>query len=73
MAGRRSSTAAIYGDANIPTFSVRQAQRGLYRANTGQRIHADVNGAYNIGRTAFPDSFGQGIEAVVVRPTRLAV
>jgi len=54
-------------------FSGRRAQRGLYRASTGQRIHADVNGAYNLGRKAFPDSFGQGIEAVVARPTRLAV
>jgi putative transposase len=56
-----------------PRFSGRRAQRGLYRASTGQRIHADVIGSYNIGRKAFPDSFGQGIEAVVVRPTRLAV
>jgi putative transposase len=59
--------------AEKPRFSGRRAQRGLYRASTGQRIHADVNGSYNIGRKAFPDSFGQGIEAVVVRPTRLAV
>lgn len=56
-----------------PRFSGRRAQRGLYRAGTGRRIHADVNGSYNIGRKAFPDSFGQGIEAVVVRPARLAV
>jgi putative transposase len=56
-----------------PRFSGRRVQRGLYRASTGRRIHADINGSYNIGRKAFPDSFGQGIEAAVVRPTRLAV
>jgi putative transposase len=56
-----------------PRFSGRRVQRGLYRASTGRRIHADVNGSYNLGRKAFPNSFGQGIEAVVVRPTRLAV
>ncbi len=56
-----------------PRFSGRRVERGLYRASTGRRLHADVNGSYNIGRKAFPDSFGQGIEAVVVRPARLAV
>jgi len=55
-----------------PRFSGRRVQRGLYRASTGRRIHADINGSYNIGRKAFPNSFGQGIEAVVVRPVRLA-
>jgi putative transposase len=63
----------VYGDAEIPAFSGRREQRGLYRASTGRRIHADVNGSYNIGRKAFPNSFGQGREAFVVRPTRLAV
>jgi putative transposase len=61
------------GAAAILAFSGRRVQRGLYRAANGRRIHADVNGAYNLGRKAFPDSFGQGIEAVVVRPARLAV
>ena len=74
----------VFGDANgpLPVFSGRRVKRGLYRASTGRRIQADVNGSYNIGRTAFPDAvpeafpnsrFGQGIEAVVVRPTWLAV
>jgi putative transposase len=67
----------VYGagdaTARLPTFSGQRVQRGLYRASGGRRIHADVNGAYNLGRKAFPDSFGQGIEAVVVRPARLAV
>jgi putative transposase len=45
---------------------------GWNHAANGRRIHADVNGAYNIIRKAVPNSFGQGIEAVVVRPLRLA-
>src|SRR5258708_1582649 len=62
------------GAADIPRFRGRRAQRGLYRASTGRRIHADVNGSYNIGRKAFPDSFGQGIEAsLAVRPVGLSI
>jgi transposase len=63
----------VYGDAGVSRFSGRRAQRGLYRTSIGRRIHADVNGSYTIGRKAFPNSFGQGIEAVVVRPIRLTV
>jgi putative transposase len=54
-----------------PAFSGKREKRGLYRAKNGRRIQADINGSYNIGRKAFPDSFGQGIEAVAVRPVRL--
>jgi putative transposase len=61
----------VYGMADNPTFSGKRVKRGLYRAANGRRINADVNGAYNILRKAVPDSFGQGIEAVVVRPMRL--
>jgi putative transposase len=56
-----------------PAFSGKREKRGLYRAKNGRRIQADVNGSYNIGRKALPDSFGQGIEAVAVRPVRLDV
>lgn len=57
-----------------PTFSGKREKRGLYRAKNGRRIQADVNGAYNIGRKAFPDSFGQGIEAALaVRPVGLSI
>jgi putative transposase len=56
------------------TFSGKREQRGLYRAKNGRRIQADVNGSYNIGRKAIPDSFGQGIEAAIaVRPVRLPI
>ncbi len=57
-----------------PVFSGKRVERGLYRAKNGRRIQADVNGAYNIGRKAFPDSFGQGIEAALaVRPVGLSI
>ncbi len=56
-----------------PCFSGKREKRGLYRASDGRRIHADINGSYNILRKAFPNSFGQGIEAAAVRPRRLAI
>ncbi len=60
-----------------PRFSGKRETRGLYRASDGRRIHADVNGSYNTLRkefpNAFPNSFGQGIEAPAVVPRRLAV
>jgi putative transposase len=61
------------GRKEKPRFSGRREKRGLYRASDGRRIHADVNGSYNVLRKAFPDSFGQGIEAPAVVPRRLAV
>lgn len=57
----------------LPTFSGKRVERGLYRAKNGRRIQADVNGAYNIGRKALPDSFRQGIEGVAVRPVGLPI
>jgi putative transposase len=57
-----------------PRFSGKRVERGLYRAKNGRRIQADVNGSYNIGRKAFPNSFGQGIEAAIaVRPVGLLI
>ncbi len=56
-----------------PRFSGKREHRGLYRASNGRRIHADINGSYNILRKAFPDSFGQGTEAPAVVPRQLAV
>ena len=56
-----------------PHFSGKREKRGLYRAADGRRIHADVNGSYNVLRKAFPNSFGQGTEAPAVVPRRLAV
>jgi putative transposase len=62
-----------------PTFSGKREKRGLYRAKDGRRIHADVNGSYNILRKEFPNAFpdsllgGQGIVGAAVHPRRLAV
>jgi putative transposase len=57
-----------------PRFSGKREYRGLYyRAKSGRRIHADVNGSYNILRKASPNSFGQGVEALAVAPRRLVV
>jgi putative transposase len=52
-------------------FSGKRVKRGLYRARNGRRIHADVNGSYNILRKAFPQSFEQGIEGLAVGPVGL--
>ena len=49
-------------------YAGKRVKRGLFRASTGRRINADVNGSLNIIRKAIPDSFGQGIEGVAVRP-----
>ena len=61
------------GRKEKPQFRGKREKRGLYRAADGRRIHADVNGSYNVLRKAFPNSFGQGIEAPAVVPRRLAV
>lgn len=50
-------------------FSGRRAKRGMYRSKNGVKINADVNGAYNIGRKAFPNAFvADGIEGVGLHP-----
>jgi len=54
-----------------PKFSGKRVKRGLYRAKNGRRIHADVNGSYNILRKAVPKSFEQGIEGLAVGPVGL--
>ena len=33
--------------------------RGLFRSSNGFIVHSDVNGAFNIGRKAFPDIFNR--------------
>lgn len=40
-----------------PKFSGKRVQRAWYRAADGTLIHADVNGAYNIGRKVIPTAF----------------
>ena len=40
-----------------PKFSGKRVKTKLYVASDGTKIHADVNGAYNIGRKVIPNSF----------------
>jgi putative transposase len=58
-----------------PIFSGKRLTRGMYRAGSGLRFNADVNGSYNILRKASPDAFqGKGVEdGVVVHPMRLVL
>jgi putative transposase len=76
-----SKASFLDGDA-IPTygkeqgelkFSGRRVKRGLYRAKSGRKLNADINGSLNILRKASPNAFGNGVEAVAVQPGRLAV
>ena len=46
----------------------RRIHRGLFRANSGKLINADVNGAMQIMRKVFPNVKADGIEGVVLRP-----
>jgi putative transposase len=52
-------------------YAGKRVKRGLFRASTGQHIHADVNGSYNIVRKVVPDAFGQRDRGCVVHPVRL--
>ena len=56
-----------------PVFSGKRIKRGLYKVSDKRKLNADVNGAYNILRKASPNAFGNGVEGVVVHPSRLAV
>src|SRR5437660_7717557 len=64
-----------YGEGEQePRFSGRRVKRGLYRASGKRFLNADVNGSYNILRKASPNAFqSNGVEGVVVHPTRLHV
>jgi IS605 OrfB family transposase len=45
------------GQTEKPTFSGKRVKRSWYTASDGSLIHADVNGAFNIGRKVIPTSF----------------
>jgi putative transposase len=49
----------------------RRVKRAEFVAADGRRIHADVNGSYNILRQGLPSAFARGIKGVVVRPVRV--
>lgn len=46
----------------------RRIHRGLFRADDGRLVNADVNGAFQIMRKVFPNVSADGIEGVVLRP-----
>lgn len=53
-------------------FSGKRIRRGLYRSANGQSINADLNGAANILRKAFPDADLSLVNrALCINPTRL--
>ncbi len=55
-------------------YTGKRVKRGLFRAASGKRLNADVNGSYNILRKVVPDAFGQGDSGcLVVHPSSLAV
>lgn len=47
----------------------RRVYRGLFIANCGKKINADVNGAYQIMKKVFPKIFINGIEGAGLHPT----
>lgn len=51
----------------------RRIYRGLFMSNNGIKINADVNGAYQIMKKAFPEAFAEGIEGVSLHPVRVGV
>jgi putative transposase len=62
-----------------PVFSGKRETRGLYRARSGRRVQADVNGSYNSLRKGYPNAFpksllreGQGIVGPAVAPRRMS-
>jgi IS605 OrfB family transposase len=66
------------GQKEKPTFSGKRVKRSWYVASDGFKIHADVNGAFNIGRKVIPTSFdllksmlGRDRGCLVVHPRRI--
>ena len=56
------------------TYAGRRVHRGLFLSAGGRRIHADVNGSYNIIRKEAPCAFdAAGVEGAVVHPVRLVL
>ena len=50
-----------------PKFSGRRVKRGMYKAKSGRKLNADVNGSFNIMLKAAPRMLAEGVEGVVVR------
>ena len=65
-----SGTSFLDGEAPVKENydKSRRIHRGLFKANDGRLINADVNGAFQILRKVFPEVSADGIEGVVLRP-----
>ena len=70
-----SGTSFLDGEAPIKDHydKSRRVHRGLFQANDGRKINADVNGAYQIMRKVFPNVNTDGIEGVALRPAVVAL
>lgn len=55
--GNVNSNSDNGNDAQKSAFSGKRICRGMYRASDGRLLNADVNGAGNIIRKAYPDAF----------------
>jgi putative transposase len=55
------------------TYQGKRVSRGMFCSSTGEKINADVNGAYNIIRKVIPNAFVEGIAGLVVAPVRLSL
>ena len=51
----------------------RRVYRGLFISDSGKKINADVNGAYQILKKVIPDAFSEGIEGAGLHPTTIKV
>ncbi|WP_308590044.1 hypothetical protein [Megasphaera sp.] len=51
----------------------RRVYRGLFVANDGRKINADINGAFQIMKKVFPNVYADGIEGAVSRPAVVAL
>ena len=49
----------------------RRKHRGIFKSNNGTLINADVNGAFQILKKAFPNAYANGIEVVVFQPIKV--
>jgi putative transposase len=54
------------------TYKGKRIKRGLFRANDGRLINADINASYNIFKKAFPNIL-DGIQDLAVNPIKLNV
>ncbi|MEG4801210.1 transposase [Microcoleus sp. ARI1-B5] len=68
------------GKVNQQSFSGKRIATKKYRSANGTVIHADVNGAFNIGRKVIPNSFdslkllvGRNSGCVVAHPRRINI